>query len=64
MKPYIRFYTVLILFCFTAFQAFSQSLPVGTPAVEDFYRRAQLEGKWKSLVSFTIRPLTEDPDRL
>ena len=61
MKPYIRFYTVLILFSFTALQAFSQSLPVGTPAVEDFYRRAQLEGKWKSLVSFTIRPLTEDP---
>ncbi|RYD87985.1 MAG: hypothetical protein EOP54_27955, partial [Sphingobacteriales bacterium] len=37
--------------------AYSQSLPVGSQALEDYYRRAQLAGKLDSTVSFTIRPL-------
>ena len=38
--------------------AYSQSLPVGSQALEDYYRRAQLAGKLDSTISFTIRPLT------
>src|SRR5687768_5818353 len=35
----------------------AQSLPVGTVALEDFYRRNQLNGMGDSAVSHTIRPL-------
>lgn len=35
----------------------AQSLPVGTPVLEDYYRRQQLLGKVDSNVSFTVRPL-------
>jgi hypothetical protein len=35
----------------------AQSVPVGTPALDDYYRRMQLLGKVDSNVSFTIRPL-------
>lgn len=35
----------------------SQSLPVGTPVLEEYYRRAQLLGTVDSSVSFTVRPL-------
>ena len=34
----------------------AQSLPVGTPGLEDAYRRAQLLGKVDSTISFTSRP--------
>ncbi|MEI6679649.1 MAG: capsule assembly Wzi family protein [Mariniphaga sp.] len=34
----------------------AQSLPVGTPALEDAYRRAQLLGQIDSTISFTSRP--------
>lgn len=56
-----RFYILLYSFFLLSQQLYAQSLPVGTIAIEDYYRRAQLEGKWKSKVSFTIRPLTADP---
>jgi hypothetical protein len=36
---------------------YSQSLPIGTPGVEDYYRRAQLSGFADSSVSFTVRPV-------
>jgi len=42
---------------FSLLEAFSQSLPVGSPAVEDYLRRSQLSGQLDSTVSFTIRPL-------
>ena len=35
----------------------AQSLPVGTPTLEDAYRRAQLLGEVDSSISFTSRPL-------
>jgi len=35
----------------------AQSLPVGTPVLEDAYRRAQLLGEIDSSISFTSRPL-------
>ncbi|WDF54008.1 capsule assembly Wzi family protein [Mucilaginibacter sp. KACC 22063] len=47
----------LLLFAFVAFKAKSQSLPVGTQVLDDYYRRAQLSGLVDSTVSFTVRPL-------
>lgn len=37
--------------------SFAQSLPVGTPVLDDYYRREQLLGKVDSNLSFTLRPL-------
>ena len=39
-------------------QAFAQSIPSTFIPVEEAYRRAQLEGKLDSSVSFTVRPLS------
>jgi hypothetical protein len=51
----------LILICafliFAQSAVWSQSLPVGTKALEDYYRRSQLLGTADTTVSFTIRPL-------
>ncbi len=41
-----------------------QSLPVGTPVLEDFYRRMQLAGKLDTAISFTSRPLNISALRL
>ena len=38
-------------------QVKAQSLPVGTPLLEDYYRRAQLLGQVDSSISFTSRPI-------
>jgi hypothetical protein len=35
----------------------AQTIPVGTPLIEDYYRRQQLLGKLDSSISFTVRPL-------
>ncbi|MGI4749993.1 MAG: capsule assembly Wzi family protein [Janthinobacterium lividum] len=35
----------------------AQSLPVGTPVLEDYYRRLQLLGKLDSDYSFSVRPI-------
>ena len=45
-------------FFFLSVVGFSQSLPVGLPAAEDFLRRAQLLGQFDSTVSFGARPLS------
>lgn len=37
--------------------AYTQSLPVGTIGLEDYYRRSQLLGKADTNLSFTIRPI-------
>lgn len=37
-----------------------QSIPVGTPVIEDYYRRAQLLGEVDSNYSFSIRPFYPD----
>ncbi|WP_316737860.1 capsule assembly Wzi family protein [Pedobacter aquatilis] len=55
MRKYIYF-IVIFFFVFTA-NSFGQSLPVGSAALEDYYRRAQLAGKLDSTVSFTVRPI-------
>lgn len=38
-------------------RANAQSIPVGTPVLDDYYRRMQLLGKVDSNISFTIRPV-------
>lgn len=45
---------------FIQFNAVAQSLPVGTPVLEDYYRRIQLLGKVDTSLSFTVRPLYPD----
>jgi len=42
------------------YAASGQNLPVGTPILEDFYRREQLLGKFDSTVTFSVRPLTSN----
>ncbi len=50
---------IILLFCFCSYPLISlaQTLPVGTPVLEDAYRRAQLIGQIDSTVSFTVRPI-------
>ena len=49
-------FTVILLFTLHN-ELSAQSLPVGTVALEDYYRRAQLLGEADSSVSFMIRPI-------
>jgi hypothetical protein len=48
---------VLFFTCLINSKLKAQTLPVGTPVLDDYYRRMQLLGKVDSTVSFTIRPL-------
>lgn len=48
----------LLLLLLASHSSFSQVLPVGTPVLEDKYRRDQLLGLVDSSISFAIRPLT------
>lgn len=54
------FFTIIIVVAFTCIitsrKASAQSLPVGTPVLDDYYRRTQLLGKVDSNISFTVRP--------
>jgi hypothetical protein len=57
MKLFVNiFFLFLICLTFRPVHVRAQSLPVGTPGLEDFYRRAQLLGKIDSTISFTSRP--------
>lgn len=57
-KRFLHF-TAFLVICmiFRPFDSQAQSLPVGTPALEDALRRAQLLGEIDSSISFTSRPL-------
>ncbi len=56
-----KIFAIIIVVAFTSIlagrKAGAQSLPVGTPVLDDYYRRSQLLGKVDSNLSFTIRPL-------
>jgi hypothetical protein len=57
MKRYsLLLFTAFISLCGVE-KLMAQALPVGTPVIEDYYRRMQLLGKVDSNVSFTIRPI-------
>ncbi|WP_158798506.1 capsule assembly Wzi family protein [Pedobacter sp. L105] len=54
----IYFTIITFIFCnLLIVNADAQSLPVGTPGIEDYYRRKQLLGELDSTVSFAARPL-------
>ncbi len=53
----IKLTAIVVLIIFAQLTVHAQSLPVGTAALEDYYRRAQLLGSADSGVSFTVRPL-------
>lgn len=52
-----KIYFTIILLSIISGLAKAQSLPVGTVALEDYYRRKQLLGLVDSTISFSIRPL-------
>ena len=57
MKPFIRLLQFILMgTCMLPALLSAQSISVGTPALEDAYRRAQLMGKIDSSLSFTSRP--------
>jgi hypothetical protein len=57
---FIKLSAICILTAFVQFSVCAQSLPVGTIAIEDYYRRSQLSGTADTNISFTIRPLFPD----
>lgn len=54
---FVKLITVFTLLFFFRFDSRAQSLPVGTPALEDYYRRSQLYGNADTNVSLTVRPV-------
>jgi hypothetical protein len=57
MKHSFLLFSFLLLYLFfCSGEINGQTLPVGTPVLEDAYRRAQLLGQLDSTVSFTARP--------
>ena len=54
-RHYIYLFLIVLLTTTNPLKA--QVLPVGTPVLEDYYRRLQLMGQLDSTISFTIRPL-------
>ncbi|HVW97761.1 MAG TPA: capsule assembly Wzi family protein [Mucilaginibacter sp.] len=61
-KVFFKLSIALIFASFFKLSVHAQSVAVGTPAVDDYYRRMQLLGQIDSSVSFTIRPI--NPDKL
>jgi hypothetical protein len=53
----IKLIAICALLLFFKFNVQCQSLPVGTPVLEDYYRRAQLLGIADTNVSLTVRPI-------
>jgi len=53
----LKLIVVCIIIIYVRSPARAQSLPEGTTAIEDYYRRAQLSSAADTNVSFTIRPL-------
>lgn len=58
MKRYRLLLFIVSIFLCRVHKTFAQALPVGTPVIEDYYRRMQLLGTIDSGVSFTIRPIS------
>lgn len=56
LRKWRTFFFVITTLLTIAEYVTAQSLPVGTPVLEDAYRRAQLLGQVDSTISFTARP--------
>jgi len=52
-------FTFLIALLVSSGFVYSQSIPVGSGGLEDFYRREQLLGRLDSTLSFAVLPLTQ-----
>jgi hypothetical protein len=50
--------SVYIILTLLSVHVHAQSLPVGTPVIEDYYRRNQLLGTIDTNISFTVRPIS------
>lgn len=58
MKKILFIFNIVCAFIFASpCKIIAQSLPVGSPVLDDYYRMMQLLGKVDSNVSFTIRPI-------
>ncbi len=53
----VKYFILLIYFFVNCDFVFAQSLPLGTPALEDYYLRKQLNGELDPTISFTVRPV-------
>jgi len=58
MSGFLHKCMLLLAFIGVNYVVHAQTLPVGTPILEDYYRRMQLMGQIDSTQSFAIRPLT------
>ncbi|MEN0053984.1 MAG: capsule assembly Wzi family protein [Mucilaginibacter sp.] len=56
-RIFLALYITCIVILLLPGRTVAQSLPVGTPVLEDYYRRMQLLGKVDSSLSFTSRPI-------
>lgn len=52
-----RYGFISLLFWVIGFNAIAQTIPVGTPVIEEYLRREQLLGNFDSTFSFTFRPI-------
>ncbi|WCT10605.1 capsule assembly Wzi family protein [Mucilaginibacter jinjuensis] len=57
MKRIFLTISIALAFGLSSNLIFAQTIPVGTPVLEDYYRRLQLNGGLDSTVSFSVRPL-------
>ena len=48
---------IIIIFQAVSYSLSAQTMPIGTPALDDYYRRQQLLNYGDSLTSFTVRPI-------
>ena len=53
----LKYFAFFLILGFSYISTYSQTLPVGTSVLEEYYRRAQLLGKIDANTSFTVRPL-------
>jgi hypothetical protein len=51
---------LFILLCGFSLNSLAQTIGVGTPVLEDYYRRLQLTGNLDSSISFSVRPLSAE----
>lgn len=57
MKLSLTIALIIISLLASKLNSSAQSLPVGTPGLEEYYRRAQLMGQLDSTISFCARPM-------
>lgn len=57
MRQFVIILNILFLCLSGTNKLYSQSLPVGTSVIEDYYRNKQLLGAMDSSISFTVRPI-------